>query len=340
MAKINLKISEFVDTYTGINGHRTLNVSKLHFLKYGMTAGMPLFGGKKVPPLQTLTLAMYKAIGISCALDFSGPFLKRSCSYTNLDPTEQANISTWVGMAGASLMADINLGISQLLHAGALKQNGTLCASDYRSRKFADFIGQDKNNNWHVLEAKARQNNPSKAERAKWKNQAQTIATINGVSPSTRSYCYTRINDPCILELVDPPIRYEDDNVDFYVNEIGLMDTYYQVLLDVLSNSETRVNIDNNPIRFTMAGFDPITETYTYVGLHDKVYRMLEKEKIPPKIEQLGEKISFTKPEEYPNKQDIELLDDFRRNQFFMASDGVAILTARHQEDIYDYRYQ
>ncbi|MDK2825162.1 MAG: hypothetical protein PWQ44_338 [Methanolobus sp.] len=335
MTVVEIETNEFVGAFSIINGHGTLNVSKLHFLKYGMTAGIPLFGGTRVPPAQALTLAIYKAIGISCALDFSGPFLKRSHSYKNLDPTEQANISTWVGMAGAAFMADVNLGISQLIHAGALKQNGTLRTLDYRSRKLADFIGQDQNNNWHVLEAKARQNNPSNTDRAKWKNQAQTIATINGIKPITRSYCYTKINDPCIIELVDPPMRDNNQN-NYYIDKEDIIETYYQVILDVLMDSEVRVNIENNPIRFTLAGFDPITKKYIHIGLHDEVYHKVKWKKIPPRVEPSGEIPLFTDFQENSKKLDIENSTDIEKNLFFMASDGVAVATTMNPDEIYN----
>ncbi|MDW7732877.1 MAG: hypothetical protein SCH66_10680 [Methanolobus sp.] len=341
MSKIKVSVSDFVDPFRGLNGSNKLNISKIHFLKYGMTAGMPLFGGPGVPPLQALTLAMYKAIGISCALDFTSPYLKRSSSYSNLDPTEQANISTWVGMAGAAFMADVNLDVSQLVHAGALRKNGALQVSDFKSRRLADFVGQDTNGNWHVLEAKARQNNPSSKERIKWKTQAQTIATINNIAPTTQSYCYTKINNPCCLELVDPPVR-EEDTIRFWIDDFELIRTYYKVLLEVLKDSDRKLMIGNNSIRYIMAGFDPITQTYIHVGMQDKVYNMIEREQNPPKIEPISEKPFFTKLEEIPDERDFEQPENIIRDQFFLASDGVAVATSKYPNEIkiYDHRYQ
>lgn len=340
MSMINVNVSDFTGTFKGINGSRILKVSKLHFLKYGMTAGMPLFGGLGVPSLQALSLAVYKAIGISCTLDFTSQFLKRSSSYTNLDPTEQANLSTWVGMAGTSLMADVILNVPRLVHAHALQKNRLLQVSNPFSRILADFIGEDAHNKWHVLEAKARQKKPSNKERTKWKMQAQTVRSINGILPVTQSYCYTRIDDPLNVELVDPPVSDKNKTDILIEDKFEFIQTYYRVLMDVLQDSETRIRFKDENIRFKLAGFDPLTREYIHIGLHEKVYKELKERRIPPKIEAHNEPVFIPKDNISGGKKSKNS-EDFSMDRFFLASDGIAVVISRHHEEIeyYDQRY-
>jgi hypothetical protein len=317
---------------------KNLNVSWLQFLKYGMTAGMPLFGGSGVHAFHALSLAVYKAIGITCALDFSGLEVTRSQSLPNLDPTEQANLSTWVGMCGAAIAADKLLGVSQLLHAGALYKNGKLTANNSNSRRLADLVGQNSAKEWHVIEAKARQRNPSKKERNDWKIQAQTVGTIEGHPPATQSYCYTRINDPCKVELCNQIPKHQKVKLELTDGAFGLMDIYYQVLMDVLQDAR-EIHLSNHCVRFTLAGFDPAVKRYIHVGLdcevYNKVYQIhnflmrfhdqggsdkelhkeVMREYMPPRIESVDE-------------EDV-----------YMASDGVVVVASEYQRIERDNRY-
>lgn len=237
--KIDLKVSDFKDPLKRLNGQRQLNLPRLKFLKYAMTAGMPIFGINGVKSSHALILAFYKAIGVTCALDFDGPKVKRSQSLPNLDPTEQANLSTWVGMGGAALVADEILGVSQLLHADALRKSGKLEVNNPNSRRLADLVGQDIKKKWHVIEAKARQKKPSKNERKDWKDQADTVGMIDKQKPATKSYCYIRISNPCEIEISDPDSGNGKTDFELTDGESGLLEAYYHVTMDVLSDTST-----------------------------------------------------------------------------------------------------
>ncbi|KXS42222.1 MAG: hypothetical protein AWU59_1742 [Methanolobus sp. T82-4] len=308
MPTIVAKISNFSNSFSGLNGEKPLRVTRSQFLKYAMTSGIQLFGNSKVRPERAITLALYKALGITCSLDFSGPEVRRQSSFKNLDQTEQANLSTWVGMAGAAFLADQILDIPQLFHAGALYKDKKLQMLNSQSRRIADLIGTDRSGRWHVLEAKARQSKPSNKDREKWKEQAQSISRINGSVPVTSSYCFSKIQNSYKIELYDPPAK--ENEVEFIVqDEISLINTYYRVLLEFIYEFEART-FSVAGISFKLAGFDLENNEFVYVGLHGRVFKALINEKIPSQI----------KP--------------FEEGDIFVASDGVAIATSKYPNEI------
>lgn len=341
MTSIDLEVSSFKDEFNHLNGKKQLKVSGLKFIKYAMNAGMPLFDGPGISSQDAFALALYKAIGVTCALDFSGAQIRSKYS-PNLDPTEKMSLSTWVGMTGAAFVADEILGVSSLYHAEALRKNGKLKVINPNSRRLADLIGRDHMGRWHVVEAKARQTKPTKKNRLDWKSQAQTIGTIEGQPPETNSYCYTRINDPCKIELCDPPAEENGVHLELTEGEFGLVDTYYHVLMDVLrdvddiyldtlrNTHEISINIGESRIRFTLAGFDPTVKKYIHVGLDSEVYEKVHR--IHDRLTDLREQGELHKEilDECMWNYKLPKIEPIDEDGIYMGSDGVVVVASKY----------
>lgn len=336
MVTIKAMVSDFKGGFEAYNGSKSQEVSWLHFLKYGMTAGMPLYSHWGTPSLEALYLSYYKACGIICALNFDGRYLKVSSYYKNMEQTEKASISTWVGVAGTALMADRILDIPRLCYAETALKEGRVSLNP-TSKQCADFVGEDIHNRWHVLEAKARQKNPSKSTRKQWKEQAQTIWEVDKQVPSTHSYCFTKVSNPCDIKLVDPPRDYSE-NEPTKIKRDKLTQQYYQVLLDVLKYAEVNY-IADEPIRFKMIGLNPINGEYTYIGLHDKVFEMVNNGKTPPLIKPMVAN-PFSDEEDLREEQYLRDSQIISKTRFFLASDGVTVTTSKYPDKIENYGFR
>jgi hypothetical protein len=147
------------------NGDSRLDISKRRFLKFAVSTGSPIFAATIGGPRLPVAFAAYKALAAKTSLDFTTTEFTLVDGYENLEPTEKANLSYWVGMTVAAIVADAVLGVPELLHASAY---ALLARRDPSSRSLADLIGQDKARAWHVIEANAREVVTRRGRRA-WK---------------------------------------------------------------------------------------------------------------------------------------------------------------------------
>jgi len=151
----------------------------------------------------------------------------------------------------------------------------------------ADLLGQDHHGGWHVIEAKARQGNVSADDRANWKAQTGTIASVAGASPATRSYCLTRVGDPYTVELVDPPESEVVKGGELVLSQGAVVDFYYGPFRDwlttsVADNAAPRLQIDRGaPLTVRHAAFDPNTQLYWFAGLRSDVLDAVQAGRTP-----------------------------------------------------------
>ena len=147
MPKLDVDISKFRSPYNLINGFHSVPVSRLSCMKHAVSFGAQFGFGVYQDPIPAFAFAIYKMLSVVTAVDFNNYALRRTPVFKDLDSTEKANISFWIGMTFCSLLADKFLNIPRLIHAASYKKLGLLTVKSGRS--LADFIGQDISNNWH-----------------------------------------------------------------------------------------------------------------------------------------------------------------------------------------------
>ena len=303
MPTLSIKASGFVDPYKAVNGTRTISVSKRQLMKFAASIGLPILRAASPTTRHAVALAIYKSLAIKCAVDFSSPSICRPSEYEHMDQSEKANISYWTGMTFAALLADECLGVSRLVHATAFGRL-RLARVNPRSRRLADLVGQDDAGAWHIVESKARQTGASGAVRADWKTQAQTVATIDGVAPATRSYSFTRVGQAYSTELVDPQSEEQQRPVEIKFKQSAIIMGYYDPILEWLS--EGTATIERGSVRLVMrrTAFDPVDGEFVFLGMTEDVMKK-------------------TKCKELPQRQDSKDLTDT-----YIGSDGLAIITS------------
>jgi hypothetical protein len=271
MPALEVRGEAWSGTYSGLLGWHTIDVSGSEIIAAALSVGAPLLHSPF--SIHAVNMAIYKALGLACAVDHSGSSLVRPAQYSGLDPTEKANLSYWTGMTFAALVAERCLDVPSVWHISSMVRTGRARLQP-PSHVVADLLGQDGNGDWHVIEAKARQGSASAADRTSWEAQTETIRSMDGRAPATRSYCLTRVGDPYKVEFVDPPDSEGREHVAVAVMTEAVRQGYYEPFRAWLSappdttGGGHTLRIDRGvELTVRRAAFDASTQLYWFVGL-------------------------------------------------------------------------
>jgi hypothetical protein len=210
---------------------------------------------------------LYRTAIVIANVSQQGNNLMKSPAYENLDPSEKSAVSYFLGLTFSKLMSQRLLNIPWLLHLDVyrrqfLRQGVPFIFGSTRSRP--DLIGQDRNNNWIIIESKGRTNYMESTLLQKAKNQSRSLRRIGGVSPILRIGMVTHFqNKELIVDWVDP----ENHNANYFdidTNSDEFLINYYQLIYSILQNKNYSKN--GEYVTYT---FDSIDLT---IGLHEKIF--------------------------------------------------------------------
>jgi hypothetical protein len=121
--------------------------------------------------------AIFRLSLIRMSVEQDWNHLRRTDAFAALDPTEKGMVSYFLGMTLCKLFASRLLRAPWLLHLDVFRPwlNVTTLG---RSRP--DLVGQDNDGKWHAFESKGRASEPSSADKAKAKLQANRLISVNG----------------------------------------------------------------------------------------------------------------------------------------------------------------
>lgn len=310
MSTLEVRGRDFLTGFKNLNILHSLHVSELKCLKFASTIGISHFSPAYQRSVTALSLAVYKALALKCAVDFSQPTLRLHAEYSHLESSEKANLSFWLGMTFATIAAAELLQVPRMIHAA---HHHGLVRANPNSRRLADLVGQDSQNRWHVVEAKARQRKASAKDRQDWKQQAQTVGSINGTAVSTQSYCFTQVQSRLESELVDPP-GDDETKLKLKISPTEFSENYYKPFLKFLEPSNSTQTVGGRTARVRVIAYDPVASQYLHIGLDDSVYnRLLKKKSIKRKIEE-------------HDKKDL-----------YIGTDGIAVMTSQGPCDFIEY---
>lgn len=278
--------SGFLSPYNGLNKLHRIPVSELSCLKSAITVGLPSSKAASLTSYHSIAFAIYKALAIITAIDFSRISLTRTLKYSHLDPTEKANISYWIGMTFSALIADALLDVTHLVHATTFSHL-RLARINPKSRSLADLVGQEPSGKWHVIEAKARQNRPSNKDENKWKKQAKTISSVDGNRPATSSYSFTGVKSQLFAEFVDPIFEEQEEAITIDFAENALIKGYYGPMIEWLSQGTTVAEYEGRRFILKLAGYDAAQNQFIFLGLEENALNSINKGILPERMEAL-----------------------------------------------------
>jgi hypothetical protein len=305
MALVDIVATAFAHTAT--NGTHQIALSRRKCLKFATSVGISHLARGQNAGQAHLAMASYRAMAVKCCLDFGQQQLQMFGEFQGFENTERANLAYWIGMTFAGIAADRVLGVPRLLHVSKLNK---YLKSNNSSRSLADLAGQGANNTWHIIEAKARSSAPTPKNRAEWKAQAATVASVNGTAISTGSYCFALLGQPVSCELADPPRRRQRP-VDLRLNPDELGARYYQPYIEFLGSGATAIVRDGRGFVVKPISYDPVELDYVYIGLDRAVRDAIKK----------GEAVPFVR-------------DEFEGPDIYVGRDGVAVVTSATSCDL------
>lgn len=238
MAIVKMNARGFKQNYTHFNGTTYENISKVGVCRAAITLGasdrLDFIHGWRSLPWRVLE----GVLGIRLLSSNRGN-LEISDVFKDMDQTEKATATHWLGMAFTKLAAERRLGIPWLNRVDSLIKKGVLTLAAGTNER-GDLVGKDHNQDWHVLEAKGRSYNVSSTLIEQAKRQAARIKYINGRQPCSASACIVRLfNTPITVGLIDPERDYNNE-VLLHIMETDFYNAYYDPFIRYLRLHTTK----------------------------------------------------------------------------------------------------
>lgn len=132
----------------------------------------------------------------------------QSSAYGNLDPSEKSAVSYFVGLTSAKLLDQKIFNVGWLMHLDIYRRS--LIPLLIRGGTRPDLVGLDRSSGrWLTWEAKGRIHHADVDVKQKAKNQANQLASINGVPIylGIGLISYFNAGDKLAVYLKDPPVE-------------------------------------------------------------------------------------------------------------------------------------
>jgi hypothetical protein len=277
MNNTTIIISNYMNSYASLNGSKQTKISKFDIARGILSIGKTHWTQYIKSSRRTLNDFLHHWTGLVPFIN-ERPDLVINSNYASLDLSDKILKSYHIGMGVSKIVAERVLKIPYLQHVDSLVQQGVITLTAGTNER-GDMVGLDKQRNWHVMEAKGRTSVPSNADKLKAKTQAQRITSISGITPATKSYCITHINDTFSeIFLNDPddkPVKPTElkiatnDFIKIYYDKI-FKEIYGQKNNMVLSFTELN-------IEFSLFRIDNKNSSI-YVGLENRILNDLRKD--------------------------------------------------------------
>lgn len=201
--------------------------------------------------------------------------LEKSEVYKNSDPSEKSAISYFQGIMITKLLANKLFKIPWLMHLDVYK--GTIPHSVINNSR-PDLIGVDSNRRWFIFEAKGRSNGFSRDTQNEAKKQTRQLRRIDGQFPMLRAAVQSYYSSSNLLKIrISDPDEVDEDAIDLDINFSDFLDSYYEVIIDVLNqNIEAQTIVTINQNQFVVVNFEEIDLS---IGLQKKLYDYLNYKK-------------------------------------------------------------
>ncbi|MFC1481081.1 hypothetical protein ACFL6E_02415 [Candidatus Neomarinimicrobiota bacterium] len=241
---IEVSASGFSGNYLSCNGTQNIWISKADIFLSLLTVGTRGTRDFLSLPRHVLNARRGRAIFARNFITVENGLWIIHNEYRAQDRSEKVVLSYWLGISFAKIVASRLLGTSWLAHVDALIADNVLVPSNI-GRERPDLAGHDRQNNWHIVEAKGRSVfiEPNLMQSAK--NQAMMIDRAQGSVPQTRSGCIVKLfSSPIQVEIDDP--EGNQSKTSWEINMVRFYDKYYSTIIHFIQNNERSLIEVNN----------------------------------------------------------------------------------------------
>lgn len=291
---IKLDINGYSGNFVNLNGNNIdFNFNRLDVARAVITIGFR----KYLPAIQHIGKFRFLEIlnKTFAYLDFQNGNFFLNNLYRSLDASEKRVISYFYGQGFTKLYAERSLNCDFVDHISNHKTNiafhtlNTISTPKiildpklkYEGLLEPDLLGIDRNNNFHILEAKGSSSGFKLDVLQKAINQVSIINNVNGLQPITRTACFFDMsNIPIRGTIQDPP---GSKLIDIQMNiEMFKIDYYSPILYYILFNEERTYRFTIDKVEFILVRIPNEAFENLYIGLHFHIFEdiIYKKEKV------------------------------------------------------------
>jgi hypothetical protein len=318
----------FPDDYPLLERDKELNVTLPALIWAAITVGAPSLHEVDLSSWPAISFALHKAFAIESVMNIENNEVSLHPCYDNLDQSEKGVLSYWTGMIMTKLVSEQLLDVSYPAHVRAMQKKMHLTTDPQNSRSLPDLIGQDRSKKWHVLEAKCHKKDPGSVEKSNWTTQAQRVVEIDGIIPSTTSYCFTILqpskrDSHFKIEWVDPEVKKDTESFRIIIDPIDLQQFYYRPFYDIFKNTDQKDLIYENEIIYSKRRIcDNLHEKKWSIGILENVFDQVQDLMNQNLKNRKMQMTSYKKVEEYKKNQKDESSTNLNE---YMGSDGIVV---------------
>jgi hypothetical protein len=248
---IGLECSGFTGVFEALNSSSQLPLHPLAFRRANFTLGSPNADDLEGRGWRRNQFRRAMGHALTGLLVWDEGRLKLAEDFVDLDRTEKAGVSFWVGSAITFLVAQQKLGVTWLAHVDQLLTRGILRRVG-NTRITPDFSGFGHGNAWHVLESKGRSSGYDSTVVEGAKAQASKVEDINGSPPQTSSACVVSLNTAGTTVLLSDP-EPSREGQRWSIEPESFLQFYYSGIRYLLASRRTEtVELDGRKYRSTV----------------------------------------------------------------------------------------
>jgi hypothetical protein len=161
--------------------------------------------------------------------------LRQSNAFTDLDPSEKAGVSYFLGLALTKLVAEKLFGVPWLLHLDVYRRE---LAPDLAFPEKPDFVGMDAWQLWIVVESKGRSRTITKKLLNDAKRQVRSLRRISGQLPSLRVAVATYFSRRGLRARMRDPDTFLPTAIDIELSSEQLARAYYRPIVEMILASD------------------------------------------------------------------------------------------------------
>lgn len=238
MTSITAEFSGFAGAHIGINtAPMTFPCSRFRLAIAAATVGVRHWWLRSPSVVTSFFDALSRLSGVYSIVADTNDGLCLSPHFASLDATEKGCHSYVLGMACASVLYELRLGVPWLQHLDPLIKSGAAVVAGGNDRP--DLVGRDASANWHAVEAKGRSSGSVAQLLMDAKAQAVNLTSVDGSPPATNAALVARLGYQqfhCVCE--DPQPTANPFKVEF--PEDSFLRHFYERWVSVVSRGRNR----------------------------------------------------------------------------------------------------
>ncbi|MGC4102857.1 hypothetical protein [Ferruginibacter sp.] len=258
---------------------------------------------------------LYRSSIVAANIAQNGNNLIKSSAYQSLNPSEKSAVSYFLGLTFCKLLSHRLLNVPWLLHIDVYRSHFRATGQAFRfgsSRLRPDMIGLDNRRRWVVMESKGRTNTFAPNLLAHGKSQTRNLRQIGGSYPNLRVAAVTHFTNNFLTVDWEDPEGVNEENFDLETSLGDYLFYYYKLIVNILSNNETRRVSGYTVYTFQNVNLTIGLETSIFNAYRNRSLENVQRQQIVPSVK----------------------FQEFPEQDFYAGADGIIVGLGQNWRDL------